>query len=502
LHHTRILNDTFDACVIGGGAAGLSAALLLARQGLKTAVVEAAPKLASCIRGFHRYGMYFNLGVHMLSWMGPGQVLNKYLGHLGVLRHLESELVDEQGHLSIRLLNPQITVNMPCGFDAVTNGLGARFPGEEGGIKKFLEQIAGGWEDSPLLNFDRPMKNLGSMLEGREESLQSKLNGLIADPVLKAALACHCWLHGIPPSQVPFSYHAKVVGSYFDSVSRLKKGGQSLAEAYEIELDKADVVTYCSNRVVKLKVGRGRDVQGLVLKGGQEINAPLVLNTAHPSLLGEFVPPDSMRQSTRHHLSSLKDTPSALMLFGRVPKHGTGDLNSDHIILPDCDSLESLDKYRPLKHRPLFIHVPEYGQSQEEGLIAVCPAWLSEWSHWACNGNGGRRTGYQEVKSSVLANLAELIRASVPELENVEFLGGATPLTLRDYLHSPLGSLYGPTHNLEQWSPLPVTKIKGLYLAGQGVLSPGILGAIISAYIAVSLMMKNLDIFSELRGFH
>ena len=134
----RFLNNNFDACIIGGGVSGLTAAILLSRQGLKIALVEAAPRLGPCIRGFKRYGMYFNMGVHLLSWMEPGQVLHRYLEHLGLMDHLRRLPVEPSGYLTVRIQNPDSTLTMPCGFDAVAKLLISRFPAESGGIKKFL----------------------------------------------------------------------------------------------------------------------------------------------------------------------------------------------------------------------------------------------------------------------------------------------------------------------------------------------------------------------------
>ena len=338
------------------------------------------------------------------------------------------------------------------------------------------------------------------MLGGQENSVKKILDETICDPVLQATLASHCWLHGIPPSQVPFAYHAKVVGAYFDSVSKLEGGGESLAKAYETELSKGDVTAYCAKKVAGLKVGSNKEVRGLVLHDGTELNAPLVLNTAHPSLLADLVPPGTLRQSTRDHLAQLKDTPSVLMLFGRVPKKTARVNHGDYIFLPDEGSLEDLDRQRPVENRSLFVHIPHPEHDRDEGMIAACPAWLTEWEKWSGQNGVKRLPGYEKAKSACLAMLKESVLRAFPEFSGVEFLGGATPLTMRDYLHSPKGSLYGAAHNLEQWTPLPTTKLKGLFLAGQGVLSPGILGTIVSAYIAVSLMVESLDVFEGLRG--
>ena len=76
------------------------------------------------------------------------------------------------------------------------------------------------------------------------------------------------------------------------------------------------------------------------------------------------------------------------------------------------------------------------------------------------------------------------IEISCPELEGkLDVINLSTPLTLRDFTNSPFGSLYGVKHRVGQFNPMPLTKLEGLYLAGQASVAPGVLGAIISGFV-------------------
>ena len=76
-------------CVVAGsGITGLTAALLLARQGHNVAVVEAAPRVAPLLRGFWREGLYFDTGFHCGGGLHAGGVLRRWLRALGVEKHL------------------------------------------------------------------------------------------------------------------------------------------------------------------------------------------------------------------------------------------------------------------------------------------------------------------------------------------------------------------------------------------------------------------------------
>lgn len=61
---------------------------------------------------------------------------------------------------------------------------------------------------------------------------------------------------------------------------------------------------------------------------------------------------------------------------------------------------------------------------------------------------------------------------------------GATPLTVKDYLKVPSGALYGVKQKVGQYNPIPMTRMGGLFLAGQAVAAPGLLGAMLSGFLA------------------
>ena len=74
-----------------------------------------------------------------------------------------------------------------------------------------------------------------------------------------------------------------------------------------------------------------------------------------------------------------------------------------------------------------------------------------------------------------------------------------TPLTMRDWVNSPGGSAYGVLRSSSQMlatAMLNRTAVKGLYLAGQNVMAPGIIGTIIGSFSTVKLIL-GLDEFKE-----
>ena len=67
-------------------------------------------------------------------------------------------------------------------------------------------------------------------------------------------------------------------------------------------------------------------------------------------------------------------------------------------------------------------------------------------------------------------------------------------MTIRDWVASPNGSAYGvlrSTDQLLKTASLNRTSVKGLYLAGQSVLAPGILGTALGSLMTVKDIVGN-----------
>ena len=76
----------YDVAVIGAGAAGLSAAAILAKNGKKVVVFDRAPYLGGRGMAVPDEGFKLNLGGHLLEDSGSGitkifEYLGKRLGH-------------------------------------------------------------------------------------------------------------------------------------------------------------------------------------------------------------------------------------------------------------------------------------------------------------------------------------------------------------------------------------------------------------------------------------
>lgn len=74
------MRDSRDVIVIGGGLAGLTAAITAARAGARTTLLERVSRVGGRARSWVREGFHFNMGPHALYRGGPGMEVLRELG--------------------------------------------------------------------------------------------------------------------------------------------------------------------------------------------------------------------------------------------------------------------------------------------------------------------------------------------------------------------------------------------------------------------------------------
>ena len=70
----------FDAVVVGGGIAGLTAAAYIAKSGWSVAVFEKQPKTGGLVQTFQRNDVYFDTGLRSIENSGIVFPMLKQLG--------------------------------------------------------------------------------------------------------------------------------------------------------------------------------------------------------------------------------------------------------------------------------------------------------------------------------------------------------------------------------------------------------------------------------------
>ncbi|PTN38104.1 NAD(P)/FAD-dependent oxidoreductase [Desulfonatronum sp. SC1] len=489
----------FDHVVIGSGISGLACAVILAQRGRRVAVVEKAGQAAPLLRGFNRRGIHFDTGFHYTGAYGPGEALDVYFRCLGIEDRLTKVPYNADCFDAARFPGDGFSFDFPQGYDQLRQRLHEDFPLEKEGIDAYLRIVAEEFGRSPHLNLDLPIDAIGAFNPLHEQSVATCLSGLFGDERLRALLSLHFLLYGVEPGQASMALHAQVCGSLYQSVHGIKGGGKSLAAALTRRLEELGVVLLTGRNVKRIETASDH-CRGVVLEDGEVVRSDTCIAAVHPCSLLSMVDEAAFRPATRRRFQAYEETSSGFMFSAAVDEFPKILDRKNLFLCPDMD----LDGYcrpdRPIEKRPFFLAAAgaENGSSAR-GLILLCPASMEEMRPWMHSGPRDRPESYRSMKRDLMDRVQAHVSRSIPEIGSMTMLDCATPLTFRDWVNAPSGSLYGIKQKHGQISPSPLTKIKGLYLVGQALTGPGVLGATISAFLTCGFILGPETLRKEVR---
>lgn len=492
----------YDCVVIGAGISGLATAITLAKNGLKTALVEKSKKTGPLVRGFKRKGYYFETGFHHVGGIGDGSSGQIMLDYLGILKHLTMIPCNPDCFDVVKFLNSSFEFRFPTGFDRVRDRLHETFPSEQSAIDGYMNEIKKQYSSLPFLNVDIALDSVNVFENIHGQNLNELLSKLTDNETLKSTLSIHCMLNGVPSHEQALNNYAYIVGPYYESVNYIQGGGTAIITALEKSAKENNVDIFLEKDASGLLFSPGGKLNGISFHDESVIECSNCISTIHPLHLLDIVPDSRFRKSYKNRIKSLDETPSAFILYGVSEIDLNSLFGSSLYLIPDERS-DFYSSRKPIEERPFNIVSIEAERSKKQNknaFVAICPAGIEETEQWKNSTTGNRPSEYIAFKEEIKERMLKHIESSYPSLNGkIEALDFSTPLTLRDYSNSPFGSLYGAKHRTDQFNPFSITKIPGLYLAGQSIVSPGLLGTMISAFLACGNILGHDLIRGELK---
>lgn len=484
----------YDVIIIGGGCTGLTAAIILAKMGRKVAIVEKDKHLAPLLRGFSRQGVHFDTGVHYVGGLGAGGVLETYFRFLGINSLERQELRADSANV-FKFQESSREIFVPHGEGSFVSMLLDEFPEEAEGILSFWDRIEKTAAQSPFLNLQRPL-NEGALIPDLDvPSVADEARRVTNNPYLQVTLSLHTLLYGVSPEKARFDAHAYTLVPYVHSAHAFPGGGKDLANALEKRARELGCDVFCGRAVESILV-ENKAVVGVQLADGNTLSSRECVFTGHPALLPNLLPEGSVRPAWANRLKCLEDTAQAVVLFAVADKPVESLVNSNVFL---C-STPCLEQFFEAEEGAIYLSGGEPLPDGRQAITAVTAASPDAFRDWEGTSYGHRPAGYHKEKDRVAQSVWQRVLDACPELQDgVTLVDVATSLSMQHWVASPTGSLYGVRHCIDQIPPMPMTKVKGLGLAGQSILLPGVLGTMVSAFVTCGCLVGMEELHKELR---
>ncbi|RUM42320.1 MAG: hypothetical protein DSY80_07315, partial [Desulfocapsa sp.] len=414
------------------------------------------------------------------------QVLDTFFSYLGVKKDIPVSRMGQDGIIDRYLFNTPNTrprqFDLPEGIDAFEENLLQSFPED----RKCIRHAVSGIRDTSaqLHNLDLlfATENDFSLLD-QTKPYGEILAGLGCSPGLRSVLAMASSWIGVPVEDCPVYYHNMALASYLSSSWRLETSGTAMADVFTNRFQELGGTVRCNAEICSITV-RNRVVQGVELCSGEQTAADIVIAAVHPQVVLKMLPDGAVKPSYKNRIQRLQNTHSIFSLHASVDAEVHPEIPYN-IFNVDTDATGNVTNLKYYQIRR--------SDRRGKSLLSILTSGHDElWQPWQ-NSKSGRRGGdYRALKRKYAEQLLQESTGVLGEFSGLKLLDVATPLTMRDWLNSPEGSAYGVLRSASQTlatAMLNRTAVKGLCLAGQNVLAPGIIGTIMGSFSTVKLIL-------------
>lgn len=502
------LTDRYDAIIIGSGIGGLACASLLARlRGKRVLVLERHYRLGGFMQGFRRGAFSWDVGLHYVGQMGPGDPLRALMDFItgGAVRWLPMPSPFE------RYRFPDFEFAQPAGRPAYEEALTSCWPAEAEAIARYFARVGEGYEWFA----DRFLARAGADTERTRAGSGNRHRGLalattarvlddcgLTSPRLRGVLTAQWGDYGLPPASSAFVAHAIVVSHYLAGGFVPEGGASAIPDAVSRVIEAAGGACLTSHTVEDVLLSGGRAAGVRVRTPGRsgetrEVTAPLIVSDAGMRVTCDQLlhrHPDAIAP-LRDRLARMNEGTSVVQLFlalDRSPEAlGFGGEN-DWMF----DSLDHDDVYARRNElsagcaSTAYLSFPSLRLGSDKAHTAeiIAPLDHAAWAPWLDTNWKRRGDAYDDAKQRVTDGLLRFVDRFHPGFSGlVQYAELGTPLSVQHFTAQPAGAVYGLPSSPERYAVMcdagVTTPIEGFLLTGSDVATHGIVGAMLGGAV-------------------
>lgn len=487
----------FDSIVIGSGISGLTISLILARCGQSVLLLEKAPTVGGSVARFSRGGTPFDIGFHFTGGFEEGGIMLDAFTRLGLMDRIEPLFLHGEGASRMIFEREGGDFTLPLGYRQMTERVTDYFPKEERAVREYFRKVKDVCNKTPSMD-------LGAMdftmprLEEDFVSLEDGLCSLTDDQVLRGLLETYAMCYGVRPSEISFANHARMVMNFYESLAYVRGGGDAIVGAFMNEFERLGVEVMTETTVADFSEPRDGVIQEFILNSGETVEAGNCVFTVHPLEVLSMLPAHRLRKAFINRIQSYEPSVGFFGLFAVEKEEGPREEGPTIVsVFPHAEVDRLLDPSEGGWPGIVVISSVEEAVDGKRPVHMLEPVFPSEASRWVGTSRGSRPEGYREYKREHERKIMDALGRSLPGLrERTEVVCSASTLTFRDYLNSPDGSAYGVKQKIGQFNLVGRLPLRNLFAAGQSAVLPGLMGAMMSAFI-VGSMVVGMDKYGD-----
>ena len=460
-----------DVIIIGSGLGGLTSAILLGELGIKATIIERNPLPGGLLRSYTRQGVDCAVGLHYFGPAGEGELLRQIFDILGVTGKLQLRRLGRGGILE-RYIFDDLTFDLPPTLTGFEQALRSMCPNEGDAIGNIVAAVRSLARSMHFDTTGRLQSNLFSFV-GFNLSMEDFLQASGCSKKLHDILTVHGFWTGLPMDKCPAYLLLYTLGALLLSAWELGCTGTEMVEAYVERARATGADLLLSDPVEQIFVS-DRRACGVRLKSGRTMSCRKIIAGIHPKLVLPMLPDDAVPPDYRQGLMKLEETPGAVCvrLLVNQKQHEAPGYNFFRIHKVDGATIDGT-----------FFQLRKSELAGWNVLTMIRGSHYGDWKKWQHTNTGNRGPDYEEAKLHAAEPMIKIARSVLGALKGYRILDISTPLTMRDWVASPEGFMYGLLRSVKndlQYAVLTRLPVRSLYLVGQSAIAPGLLGVTLS----------------------
>jgi len=492
----------YDILIIGAGLAGLECGVILSRHGYKVCILEKNQHIGGTLQSFPFKGSDFATGLHYIGSLNPGQTLHRLFTYFNLFDGIEYHRMDMHGFDVFKI--DGATYSFPQGWEAFRSYLHACFPEDKVAIDQYIAAVEKVLEEQPLFDL-KEAENLLQDKPSQSVNAWEFICSLTSNNTLRQVLSALNFVYAGEKEATPWYVHALINHYFISSSYRVAGSSDQIPQRLKSEVEKQQGQVLTRQEVSRFIIEDQR-LTGVQCSNGHRFYADHIISNIHPATTMGFLEEGQIKKSFRKRLETKTDTFSAFALYiklkpGRFPYRNH---NYNYYKTKDVWYASHYDAGKWPEH--FFMHFPIDSPDAQwvDHVSVVTHMRFEEVEKWKQLTSTDRSNEYRDFKKNKAEQLLHLVIQEFPEMEELVIdYTAATPLTFRDYMGSPTGSMYGTLRDFR--TPLTSyvaarTKIPNLYFTGQNLNLHGVMGVSISALITCSEFIDLRELLEEVRG--